>query len=86
MDFVDTKSQQILVKINLPARKKDKNKHNQPGNKRVKSGFFCGAVRWVLLSCRILEMNTSGCEAKSVENLYLTCFFPISEYAKKLES
>lgn len=49
MDFVDTKSQRILVKINLPARKKDKNKHNQPGNKRVKSGFFCGAVRWVLL-------------------------------------
>ena len=30
-------------------------------------------------------MNTSGCEAKSGEYLYLTCSFPISEYAKKVE-
>ena len=30
-------------------------------------------------------MNSSGCEAKSGEYLYLTCSFPISEYAKKVE-
>ena len=30
-------------------------------------------------------MNISGCKAKSGEYLYLTCSFPISEYAKKVE-
>ena len=30
-------------------------------------------------------MNTSGREPKSGEYLYLTCSFPISEYAKKVE-
>ena len=30
-------------------------------------------------------MNASGCEPKSWEYLYLTCLFPISEYAKRVE-
>ena len=34
---------------------------------------------------RILQMNTLGCEVKSGKYLYLTCLFPISEYAKKVK-
>ena len=64
MDFVDTKSQQILVKINLPARKKDKNKHNQPGNKRVKSGFF--VERFVGYSWR----NDNEPDGNETENVF----------------